>query len=77
MPYYTLTNTKTDESYEVHMSWDELQAHLKDNPHLKKEFSTPNIISGIDGIGRHSDDGWKDMLKTIKKGSGRGEKIKV
>ena len=77
MPYYTLTNTETTESYEVQMSWDELQAHLKDNPHLKKEFSTPNIISGIDGIGRHSDDGWKDMLKTIKKGSGRGEKIKV
>ena len=32
---------------------------------------------GIGGVGRHTDDGWKDMLKTIKKGSGRGEKIKV
>ena len=75
MPYYTITNTKSGQSHEVLCSWDELQHLLKANPDLKKEMSAPTIISGVGG--GKNDQGWKDMLKTIKKGSGAGNTIDV
>jgi|TARA_R110002073_G_scaffold246845_2_gene409612 hypothetical protein len=75
MPYYTVTDTKTKQSEEVLCSWDELQLLLEDNPNLIKEMSAPNIVGGVGGI--KNDNGWKDMLKTIKKGSGSGNTIDI
>ena len=47
----------------------------KANPNLRQEISTPMVVSGVGGIKK--DGGWTDMLKTIKKGAGRGNTIDV
>lgn len=75
MPIYLVTNTKTDETVEVNMKYSELEELLKNNKHLRKEITAPNIVSGVGGIKK--DGGWTDMLKTIKKGSGAGNTIDV
>ena len=75
MPTYTLTDTKTGESNDVLCSWDDLEKMKKANPNLRQEISTPMIVSGVGGIKK--DGGWTDMLKTIKKGAGRGNTIDV
>ncbi len=75
MPIYLVTDTKTNETYEVSMKWSELQELLENNKHLKKEITAPNIISGVGGIKK--DGGWTDMLKTIKRSSGSGNTIDV
>ena len=75
MPYYTITNTDTNESYEVNMKYSELEELLASNENLRREVSAPAIVSGVGGIKK--DGGWTDMLKTIKKGSGAGNTIDV
>ena len=75
MPIYLVTNTKTDETVEVNMKYSELEELLKNNKHLRKEITAPNIVSGVGGIKK--DGGWTDMLKTIKKGAGAGNTIDV
>jgi len=55
----------------------ELDEYKKTNPHLRQVYKPLTIIGGVGGIGRHSDEGWKDTLKSIKKASGRGNKINV
>jgi|TARA_R110001583_G_scaffold116140_2_gene266734 hypothetical protein len=75
MPIYVVTDTTTNDTYEVNMKWSELEQLLKDHPNLKKEITAPNIVSGVGSIKK--DGGWTDMLKTIKKASGSGNTIDV
>jgi hypothetical protein len=75
MPTYTLKDTKTDETFDVICSWDSLQEKLKENPHLEKMVASPRIVSGVNGP--RVPDGFKDLTKQIKKGSGRGNTINV
>ena len=75
MPTYTVTNTKTNETYDISMKYSELEELLNNNKHLRREFRAPAIVSGVGGIKK--DGGWTDMLKTIKKGSGAGNTIDV
>tara|TARA_B100001996_G_C18460274_1_gene515783 strand:+ start:168 stop:404 length:237 start_codon:yes stop_codon:yes gene_type:complete len=78
MPTYTLRNKKTHERLEIFCNWSELQETLKKDPDLVMVLTTPKIISGVGSVsGRHTDDGWKDTLKEIKKNSGEGNTIKV
>ena len=37
----------------------------------------PKIVSGVGSLLSKTDDGWKDTLKRIKSGSGRGNTIKT
>jgi len=37
----------------------------------------PNIVSGVGSLIGKTDDGWKDNLKRIKSGSGKGNTIKT
>lgn len=41
------------------------------------DLSAPRIVSGVGGIGRNTDNEWKDILKTIKKNSGKNNTIHV
>ncbi len=77
MPTYTLRNKKTHERSEIFCNWNELKEMLKKDPNLVMMLTTPKIISGIGSVsGRHTDDGWKDTLKQIKKNN-PGSNIKV
>ena len=66
MPTYNIRNTKTDETNEVFMSYNELQKHLKKNPHLEMMLSSPPIVSGVAGLLK-PDEGFRDLLRRMKK----------
>ena len=77
MPSYTLRNIKTKEERDVFCSYTELQEILNDDPQLVQKLTTPKIVSGVGSLLSKTDDGWKDHLKEIKKGSGRDNTIKI
>tara|TARA_R100001377_G_scaffold59859_1_gene36150 strand:+ start:269 stop:502 length:234 start_codon:yes stop_codon:yes gene_type:complete len=77
MPSYTLRNIKTKQERDVVCSWKDLQEILKNDPTLVQKLTTPKIVSGVGSLLSKTDDGWKDHLKEIKKGSGRDNTIKI
>lgn len=64
MPTYTVHDEKKSETYDVVMSWDALQEHLKNNPHIKKLLSAPAIIGGH-GDRAKGDTGFKEVMSKI------------
>ena len=78
MPVYNLKDEKTGERYEVFCTWDELQTMLSELPDVKQELSTPSFSgAGLkDNISR-AGSGWTDLMKRIKKNSGRENKINI
>ena len=78
MPTYTIKNKATGKVFTTGIiSYSTLQQILGSDHNLELEPSAPKIISGIGSvIGRHTDDGWKDTLKEIKKNNPRSN-IKV
>ena len=43
MPIYVVTDTTTNDTYEVSMKWSELEQLLKDNPETKKENNNERL----------------------------------
>ena len=78
MPTYTVKDIKTQAQWDVNCSWNELQEMLDNSPDLVKVLSTPNFsYGGVGSLLSKTDDGWKDRLKQIKDGSGKGNTINV
>ena len=78
MPTYTVKDIKTNSQWDVSCSYAELQQMLDNSPDLIKVLSTPNFsYGGVGSLLSKTDDGWKDRLKQIKDGSGKGNTIKV
>ena len=77
MPTYTLKNEKTEEVSEVFCSWRELDEMLKDNTDLIQVLSTPLVVSGTGDVRSKVPDGFKDLLKTIKKGSAKNNTVSL
>ena len=78
MPTYTLKDIKTNSQWDVNCSYTELQQMLDNSPDLILVLSTANFsYSGVGSLLSKTDDGWKDRLKQIKDGSGKGNTIKV
>ena len=75
MPTYTLRNNKTDETWQVLCSYQNMKKQLNDVVELVPVM--PNIVSGVGNLHSKTDDGWKDNLKRIKQGSGKGNTIKI
>ena len=76
MPTYTLRKLSSDEVWTVNIPYDELKQILEDDD-IVKELSTPKIVTGVGSLHSKVPDGFKDKLKQIKKGSGKGNTIKV
>lgn len=72
MPTYTFKNTDTEEQFDVVMRISELDQYKADNPHLTQLLSPATMVSGVN---LKPDNGFRDLLKNIKKGSGRGNTI--
>lgn len=70
MPTYNLLNNDTGEEFTEFMSISELDDFLVNNKHLTLMVSAPAIVSGR-GKGK-PDDGFRDILKQIKKGNSKG-----
>lgn len=63
MPTYTLYDTTADEYWDDVMSYNDLQALLADNPHIKHVLQAPAIISNAGGF--RVDGGFKDLQSRI------------
>lgn len=76
MPTYNMRNKGTDEVQTMILSLSE-RAEMLASGEWVQELSTPGFVSMSGGtISRTSGD-WKDLLKTIKKGSGKGNTVNV
>lgn len=77
MPTYSFEDTQTGERIDKFMKWSEREKYLEENPHLKPVIGAPGIVSEVNGFMSKTSDGWTDLLKSIKKGSGRGNSIRT
>lgn len=78
MPVYTLKDLKNGDQWDVVCSWEELQVTLNEMPNIKQVLAAPKIVGGRSGgQGSKVPDGFKDLQKRIKEGSGRGNTINV
>lgn len=78
MPTYDIRNKKTNEVKEIFCSYDDKQKALeKEGPDWEYLVSSPRISSDtIDPIKR-AGSGWNDILKGIKKASGKDNTIET
>ena len=77
MPVYTIRNNETKETMNVKMSYKDFQDFLHGNPEYSQIFKMPATVSGRVSTHRLAGEGWSDVLKKIKKASGKDAKINV
>ena len=77
MPVYTIRNNETEETMNVKMSYKDFQDFLHGNPEYSQVFKMPATVSGRISTHRLAGEGWSDVLKKIKKASGKDAKINV
>ena len=70
MPIYEFINTETEEVFEKVVPLGDFDQYLKDNPHIKRHYSSaPQIISkGAQGALSKAGDGWKEVQDKVKAG---------
>jgi hypothetical protein len=73
MPTYVFKNSDTGETEEHFLKMSELDTFRTDNPHLTSVVTSSTIVR--DSGSMKPDDGFRDVLKSIKKASGRGNNI--
>jgi len=73
MPTYKFLNNETGEEHEDFMSISALDEYLKTNPHITQLVNGAPLIHSGRGIGK-PDQGFRDLLKHIKKGNSKGIK---
>ena len=72
---YWFKNKKTKKFTLKSMTISEMEEYLKKNKHMERAIyksSFPDSISMRDTWIKHTDDGWKDKLREIKKNHPRG-----
>ena len=77
MPTYVFKNTKTEEVEEHLLKIAELDQFKEDNPHLQIQLQGMNMVTDTKSTLTRAGGEWQDLLKTVKKQSGRGNTIKV
>lgn len=77
MPTYVFKNTETEEVEEHYMKIAELDEFKASNPQLVQQLNTPSMITDHKSTLTRAGGEWQDFLKGMKKGSGRGNTIKV
>ena len=76
VPKYTVKPLSGGEEYDIDCKSDDLDEYLKKNG-LVKVIKFPGIVSHQGSLLSKTDNGWKDVLKSVKKASGKGNTIKV
>lgn len=67
MPLYEFRNTETNEVFEKSLTVSDREIYLQENPHIKQiHTSGINAVSSV-GIKNKVPDGFRDVLKNIKK----------
>lgn len=76
MANYTFYNTKTKKTFDIDMPISELDDYKSQNPHLEQQIKTAPALADPTRLGlKKPDSGFRDVLKRIKKASGRSNKI--
>lgn len=73
MPTYNLRNKNTGEETTQFMFMSELDQYLIDNPHMETVPASPAIVSGVASARMKPDDGFRDLLRTIKKANPKSD----
>ena len=77
MPVYTVKNAKTEEYMNMNCPYSELKNFLQENEEWSQVFKMPATVTGRMSTHRMAGEGWQDVLKKVKKSSGRDNKINV
>ena len=79
MPTYDLRNTKTGEVEEVIVSISKKEEMVASGEweQVHTSFNADHIISQHNGTLSRTSGDWRDLLKRMKKGSGRDNQIKT
>jgi hypothetical protein len=74
MPTYVYLNSETGEQEEHFHKISEMETFSANNPHLTRIITTSrnNLITGYN---QKPDEGFRDILKSVKKASGRNSNI--
>ena len=76
MALYTITNDETNETEELFCTYEDLQKTLeKRGEPWRQVIGTPGFVTHTGNIVNKTSSDWKDLLKGIKKNSGRGTNI--
>lgn len=69
MPTYTFINNKTQEEFSLFMSMSEKDTYLIDNPDVTQTLLAANPVCDPTRVGISSkpDDGFRDVLRNMKK----------
>ena len=78
MALYTIINDKTDETEDLFCTYEDLQKTLeKRGEPWRQVIGTPGFVTHTGNIVNKTSSDWKDLLKTVKKGSGKGANFKI
>lgn len=77
MPTYIFKNKETEEIEEHYMKISELDQFKEDHPNLLIQLQGMNMVSDTKSALTRAGGEWQDFLKSMKKGSGRGNTIKT
>ena len=77
MPVYTVKNKETEEVVDINCPYAELEEFLKENQECIRLLRMRATVSGRGSTLRQAGGDWQDMLKKIKKNSGKGNTINV
>jgi len=67
MPTYNIEDTETGIITTKMMTVAEMEQLLKDNPNKRLIIGSPKIVSGVASKHNKPSEGFRDLLKTIKK----------
>lgn len=77
MPTYDLRNTETGEEKEIIVSYSKMKEMTDSGEWQQIHKGSGTIVTHVGGTLNTTSDGWKDLLKNMKKHSGRDDTIKV
>lgn len=77
MPTYDIRNTSTGEEKEIIVSYSKMREMVESGEWEQIHKSPVTLVTHVGGTLRHTDDNFKDLLKNIKKHSGRGNTIRT
>jgi len=77
MPLYDVRIVETGEEKEMFCSYSSLKEKIDAGEVELQHKSAPTLVTHVGGTLKQTSDGWKDILKTVKKNSGRDNSIKV
>ena len=77
MPVYTVKNKETEEVVDINCPYAELEEFLRENQEWTRLLKMPATIGGTVSTLRQAGGDWQDMLKKIKKSSGKDNTINV